>query len=302
MEEPFAASNPPPVKDITLQGFRADVVDASMAAVVLLDFWAEWCGPCKQLTPLLEKVVASYKGRVILAKVNVDKEQALAGQFGIKSIPTVMAVVGGRPVNAFQGAVPEAQLRAFIDKALEGLAPPPEAADIEAALAQAAALAAHGDAETAAAIYGAVLEEEPGHVGATIGLARLKLAARDFAGADAQLAGLEAAKAKLPEVAQLKAAISLAQDFAALPNRAEIAARANADANDHDALLALAGDAIARGDMEIAANYLLQSIGRKRDWNDGAARALLLRLFDAMGQESDFAATFRRKLSAILFS
>ncbi len=290
------------VRDVTIKTFRTDVVDASKDAVILLDFWAEWCGPCKQLTPMLEKVVPTYKGRVKLAKVNVDKEQALAGQFGIQSIPTVMAVVGGRPAQMFQGAIPEAQLRAFIDKCLEALGPAPEAADIDAALDQARVLADAGDTDNAAAIYVAVLEMEPGHVGATVGLAKLKLMVQDFDGAEALLNSLDAAKAKSPEIAQMKAGIGLSREFTPLDNRAEIAARANADANDHDSHYQLAADAIARGDMEIAATYLLHSIARKRDWNEGAARQLLVRLFDAMGQESDFTATFRRKLSAILFS
>jgi putative thioredoxin len=290
------------VKDVTIQSFRADVVDASMGAVVLIDFWADWCGPCKQLTPLLEKVVATYKGRVKLAKVNVDKEQALAGQFGIQSLPTVMAVIGGRPGQMFQGAVPEAQLRAFIDKCLATLGPEPEAPDIESALAEAQHFLDAGDVATATEIYTAILQAEPGHAGATVALAKLLLRTRDFAGAKALLDGLEATAAKNADVTQLTAAIALGQEFTVLDNRMEMAAKANADANDHDAHFALATDSIARGDMDSAAAFLLHSIGRKRDWNDGAARHLLVRLFEAMGQESDFTASNRRKLSAILFS
>lgn len=290
------------VKDVTMATFRTDVLDASKDALVLIDFWADWCGPCKQLTPTLEKVILSYKGRVRLAKVNVDKEQMLAGQFGIQSLPTVMAVINGRPVNAFQGALPESQLRAFIDKCLSVLGPAPEAPDIEEALAQAQMLTEAGDLENAAHVYAAILEMEPSHVSATVGLAKLKLAVRDYTAAEALLTALDATKAKLPEVAQMLAGLSLSRDFTPLPNRSDIAARANADANDHEAHYSLATDAIARGDMEIAATYLLHSIGRKRDWNDGAARQLLLRLFEAMGQDSDFTTTFRRKLSAILFS
>jgi putative thioredoxin len=290
------------VKDVTIQSFRADVVDASMDAVVLIDFWADWCGPCKQLTPLLEKVVATYKGRVKLAKVNVDSEQALAGQFGIKSLPTVMAVIAGRPAQMFQGAVPEAQLRAFIDKCLTALGPEAEAPDIEAALLEAQAFLDAGDAATATEIYAAILQAEPGHAGATVALAKLALQARDFAGAQSLLDGLDTTAAKNADVVQLKAAIALGQEFTVLDNHAEIAARANADANDHDAQYLLATDSIARGDMDNAAAFLLHSIGRKRDYNEGAARQLLVRLFDAMGQESEFTLTNRRKLSAILFS
>jgi putative thioredoxin len=290
------------VKEVSLASFRADVVDTSMDTVVLIDFWADWCGPCKQLTPVLEKVVASYKGRVRLAKVNVDKEQALAGQFGIKSLPTVMAVIGGRPAQMFQGVIPETQIRAFIDKCLTALGPEPEAPDIEEALHQAAALLDAGDAATAEQIYTAILQAEPGHAGATLASARLKLRNRDFAGAQATLDTLDVTATKTPDIAQLKAAIGLGQEFAPLSNRADIATRANADANDLDAHYSLATDSVARGDMDSAAAFLLHSIGRKRDHNEGAARLLLVRLFDAMGQDSEFTLSNRRKLSAILFS
>jgi putative thioredoxin len=290
------------IKDVTLASFRADVVEASKDAVVLLDFWAEWCGPCKQLTPLLEKVVPSYQGRVRLAKINIDKEQALAGQFGIQSVPTVMAVVGGRPANYFQGAVPETQLRAFIDKALEALGPIPEAADIEAALSQAAALTTAGDPGMAASIYQAILDAEPGHAQATIALAALLTAVREFDQAATLLDSLDAAKAKTPEVTQLRAAIALAREYAPAPDHSALLAALAQNPNNHDALYALASDAIARGDMDGAAAYLLDSISRKRDYNDGAARQLLLRLFEAGGHDSEFTSNNRRKLSAILFS
>jgi putative thioredoxin len=290
------------VVEVTAQNFRTEVVDASRSQVVLVDFWAEWCGPCKALTPVLEKVVASSKGKVKLAKVNVDQQQMLAGQFRVQSLPTVYALVDGRPVDAFQGALPEAQVRAFVDKLVGMLAPDQGAQDIEAALQAADAALAAGVLDEAQAIYAAVLDAEPDNAPALIGLAKCALSAGDAGAAESLLAQLPEAAAKSAGALQVKAGLALMQDAKPAADPAALSARLAADPKDHDARITLARDAIARSDLNAAADQLLESIRIDRAWNDGAARQLLLRLFEAMGHESDFTVSTRRRLSAILFS
>ena len=291
--------------EVTTTNFKAEVVDASINQVVLVDFWAEWCGPCKALTPVLEKLVAATKGAVKLTKINIDQQKILAGQFQVKSIPMVYAVVDGRPVDGFAGVQTEAQIKAFLDKVmkLKGAGPEAERAeDIAAAVADADALASAGDALQAAEVYAAVLEVEPTHVGAIAGLGRCKLALGDVAGAKAWLEAAPAEAAKDSAIISMLAGLGLASDFAPLADVAAVVAKLNANGKDHTAAFALAGHAVATGDMEAAAQYLLGIIRLERDWNEGAARQLLLRLFEAMGHGSDFSIQHRRQLSAILFA
>lgn len=291
--------------EITSTNFKAEVIDASFKQVVLVDFWAEWCGPCKALTPVLEKVVEATRGAVKLTKINIDQQKILAGQFQVKSIPMVYALVDGRPVDAFTGAQTEGQIKAFIDRlmTLKGASPEAERAeDIAAALADAKALAADHQAVQAAEVYAAILEIESEHVEALAGLARCKLTLGDAAGAKALLDGASEVAARDPAIISIKASLGLSADFAPLADAQTMVARMNTDSKDHEAAFALAGHAIATGDMEAAAHYLLGIIRLQRDWQSGAARLLLLRLFEAMGNGSDFTVLYRRQLSVILFS
>lgn len=299
--------SPAPTVEATIQNFKTEVIDASFHQIVLIDFWAEWCGPCKQLTPILEAQIAATRGAVKLVKINIDQQKMLAGQFQVKSIPMVYAVMDGRPVDGFMGVQPASQVKAFIDRLIQArgasaTADADQAEDIEAALAEAHNRVALGDYATANEIFAAILEMEPQHEAATVGLLQLKLAQGDTDGAKAHLAGLPDALIKKPAIAQLQASLALAGDFTPLADPAAIAARLNSNPKDHEAAYALAGHAIARGDMDVAAQFLLGIISQARDWNDGEARKTLLRLFEAMGQMSEFTSQYRRKLSAILFS
>jgi putative thioredoxin len=292
------------VVDVTAASFKQEVLDASMSQIVLVDFWAEWCGPCKQLTPALERLVAGSNGVAKLAKINIDKEKMLGSQFQIQSIPTVYAFIDGRPVDGFQGALADSQLKAFLDKLvkLRPGAGAPAGEDIEMALDDAEALAEQGQFAQAEQLFAAVLEADPKNARAYAGLVRIKTSTKDMAGAALLLEQLPEALAKDSTLLQLKAGLSLATGHTILPDRAAIEAAVTADPKNLDGLYALASDAIARGDMDSAAAHLLESIRRNRAHKDGEARQLLLQLFDAMGFESSFTQVNRRALSSILFS
>jgi putative thioredoxin len=292
------------VKDVTVETFRADVAEASLTSVVLVDFWAEWCGPCKQLTPVLEKLVASYGGKVKLAKINVDKNQMLAQQMRVQSIPMVYAFAGGRPVDAFSGALPESQVKAFIERALKQApaGPDDDTAEIEAALAEAEDMLAGGDAQTAAQIFSSILQHDAKQTGAAAGLARALIALGDLDAAKSVLEGLTDEQKKLPEVSRAHAALALAAPPAAPDELAGLQAQVEANPGDHQARLDLASALMARGDKEAAAEQLLESIKRDRAWNEGAARAKLVQIFEAVGLEDPFTIATRRRLSSLLFS
>jgi putative thioredoxin len=300
----FAPAPPAAVVDATAATFKQEVIDASSHQIVLVDFWADWCGPCKQLTPALERLVAGSNGVAKLVKVNVDTEKMLGSQFQIQSLPTVYAFIDGKPVDGFQGALPDSQLKAFLERLmkLKPGAGAPAGEDIAMALEDAEALLAQGQAAEAEQIFEAVLEADPKNAVAYAGLVRLKLANKDMAGAARRLEQVPEALAKDNNLMQLKASLSLATQFTVLADRAAVEAAVAANPKNLDGLYALAGDAIARGDMDGAAAHLLDSIGRDRGYKDGEARQLLLQLFNAMGFESDFTQGNRRALSSILFS
>ena len=290
----------------SLEAFRRDVIDASKSALVLVDFWAEWCGPCKTLGPLLEKVVAARAPKVKLVKIDVDKNQMLAGQFRIQSIPTVYAFLDGRPVDGFQGALGERELTAFVDRLLTAVPAGEDEAALEAQLAEMIAAAeaaiAGGQAAEAAQMLGALVQELPERADLAGHYALALLAAGQADGAAAALAAVPA-DAKDEVVARARAALALAQEAAApADDLAELQARIATDPADHEARFELANALIGRGDRDGAADQLLASIAADRTWNEGAAREKLLKLFEAAGLADPWSVKTRARLRAIWFA
>ena len=299
-DEPTAGAQPADglVKDTTTAKFQADVISESRNQPVLVDFWAPWCGPCRQLTPVLERVVQSAGGRVKLVKMNIDDHPAIPGQLGIQSIPAVIAFVNGQPVDGFMGAIPESQVRAFIDR----VAGPGGGPSVEQALEAAGHALAEGDKEAAATLYAMVLEQQPDNVAAIAGLAGLQFEAGDTDSAHETLARVPEAKANDPAVTAVRAKMKLAEQVAALGDPAELMRRLEADPKDHQARFDLAMIENARGDRMAAANHLLAIVKSDRQWKDDAARNQLLTFFEAWGMTDEATLAARRKLSSILFS
>jgi putative thioredoxin len=288
-----------------VEKFRRDVIEPSMTSLVILDFWAEWCGPCKQLAPLLEKVAAQYADRgVTLVKVNVDEEKLIAAQFRIQSIPTVYAFFQGQPVADLSSARTEGQLTGALDQILSQLPVQGEAqaleAEIEPLIAMGEQVLGEGDAERAANIFQQIFEMAPENPETISGLARALLAAGRADEARAKLENLPEKAENDPAIARARSALALAE-AAPAADSAELEARIARDPDDHEARLDLAGALMARGDRDGAAAQLLESIGRDRDWNEGAARKRLLQILEAVGLEDPWAGAQRRRLSAILF-
>jgi putative thioredoxin len=290
------------VKDGSDAGFMADVIEESRTQPVIVDFWAPWCGPCKTLAPALEKTVLAAKGRVKLVKINIDENPGVAGQLGVRSIPAVFAFDRGRPVDGFMGAVPESQIRMFVDRLARGAPPGAEEADLDAALAEAAGALAEGDVGGAAQVYAAILQADPENVKAIAGLARCYLAAGEPAQASETLAMVPEDRQKDADVLSVRAAIELASAAPAAGENAELEAKVAANPNDHAARFDLANALAARGDLDGAVQHLLTIIEKDRAWNEDAARTQLLKIFEASGLGSDLAKSGRRRLSAILFS
>tara|TARA_R110000787_G_scaffold16622_44_gene51456 strand:+ start:2958 stop:3914 length:957 start_codon:yes stop_codon:yes gene_type:complete len=291
------------IKDSDSAGFMADVIEASKTVPVIVDFWATWCGPCKTLGPTLEKAVMAAKGAVRLVKVDVDKSPEISQQLRIQSIPTVYAFYQGQPVDGFQGAVPESEIKAFIDKlvTLSGGTAPGE--DLAAALEQAGELLAAGDVENAVAIYTQVVEVEPENADAIGGLARAYLAMGEGEAAKEMIGGLsESLKLAAPIQAALSAIELAGQAEAAAGNLAGLKAAVEASPRDHQALFDLAMGLYAVGENEAAADHLLRSIEIDRTWNDEAARKQLVKLFEAFGPMDPVTIAARRRLSSVLFS
>jgi putative thioredoxin len=295
-EKPAAAGDL--IKDTTTATFRQDVLTESMRQPVLVDFWAPWCGPCKQLTPVIERVVTAAAGKVKLVKMNIDEHPQIAGQLGIQSIPAVIAFQRGQPVDGFMGALPEAQIKGFIER----LVGPVGGAAAEELLKQAAALADEGDAAGAAELYAAVLAQDQENVAAIAALAKLHLDLQDLEGAKRFLAMAPKAKANNPAITAVRAAIDLAEQAASLGDLAELQHRVEADPLDHQARFDLAVGLAGKGRRQDAVDHLLEIVRRDRSWNEDGARKQLVQFFEAWGPKDETTVAGRRRLSSILFA
>jgi len=288
------------VKDASMQTFAADVIDASMQTPVLVDFWAPWCGPCKQLGPLLEKVVNEAKGAVRLVKVNIDENPEIAKQLRIQSVPTVYAFRNGQPVDGFMGAVPESRIRDLVRQLTGGEAGASPAEDVLAAAAEAVAA---GDLGSAAQLYAHVLQEDPGHPKAVAGLAQCYLKSGDLERAKTTLGLVRPDGAQDEAIRAVEAELALKEKAAAAGGDATaLRARLDANPSDHQARYDLALALDAAGDRAGAIEALLELVRRDRKWNEEAARKHLVTLFEALGPADPLTLAARRKLSSILFS
>jgi putative thioredoxin len=287
------------VKDSDTKRFMQDVIEASRKVPVIVDFWAPWCGPCKQLGPMLEKVVKQAGGKVRLVKVNVDENQQLAAQMRVQSIPAVFAFVNGQPVDGFMGALPESQIKQFIDR-LGGQGSAAE--EIGAAVAAGNEALAQEDYQTAAQIFYQVLQADREHVGALAGLARCQIATGDLDNAEATLALVPPAKAADAEIAGARAALELARNPVDQSQTVALVAAIDRNPDDFQARLDLAVILNGAGEREAAIDQLLHIVRRKRDWNEDAARKQLVKFFEAWGPKDPMTILGRRKLSSLLFS
>ena len=287
------------IKDGTTQSFAKDVLEASRDAVVLVDFWASWCGPCKQLTPVIEKVVKSYGGKVRLVKINTDEHPAIAAQLRIQSLPTVYAFRDGRPLDGFMGAQPESVVRAFVDRLVgEDVG----GTDLAGVLEAAEAALDEGDLQSAAEAFAAVLQEDQQNAQAIAGLSKCYLKSGDLMRAEQTLALVPPDKSGTAPVQSAKAALELAKMAGQSDNSAELERRLAANPADHEARFELAVALAARGRNEEALTHLLDLVRRDRNWNEQAARKQLVQLFDAWGPKDPLTIEGRRRLSSILFS
>ena len=301
--EQGSGATPPPdlIKETTTQTFMKDVIEESRRQPVLIDFWAEWCGPCRQLTPVLEKAVRAAKGKVKLVKMNIDQHPAIPGQMGIQSIPAVIAFVNGQPADGFMGAIPESQVNAFIEKLTRGVpaAGEPSIAEI---LKEADALLAEGDPAGAAQVYAEALSLDATNIAALAGLAKCYVTTGAVDQAKNTLAMVPESKRNDPAVKAVQAAIDLAEQAKSVGPIGELEQKVAANPVDHQARFDLATALNATGKRSDATTQLLEIVKRDRKWNDDAARKQLVQFFEAWGGADEATIEGRKRLSTILFS
>jgi putative thioredoxin len=305
MEPMIGAARPPSpsddvVKDTTTEGFIRDVVQASLERPVILDLWAPWCGPCKQLGPMLEKVVRAAGGKVGLVRLDIEQYPEVARQMRVQSIPAVFAFVNGQPVDGFVGALPESQIKAFVARLAGPVGPTP----VEQAVEEARACEGKGDHRRARAIYGEALKHEPDNLSVLAGLARCHIALGEPAKAKTLLETVPEDKRGKPEIAGVRAQLSLIEDagLSAKANVGELERRLAQDANDHAARFDLAMAHFSAGRHDKAVDELLEIVRRERNWNNQAARTQLVKFFEAFGPDHELTLSGRRRLSSILFA
>lgn len=286
------------IKDTDTSTFMADVIEASQEVLVLVDFWAPWCEPCKALTPVLEKVVNEAGGAVRLVKVNIDDNQQIAAQMQIRSVPTVVAFKDGRPVDAFAGALPADKIKEFISRFAGEIGPSP----LEQMLEQATSLMEVKDFEAAGAIYSQILQAEPQNVVAIAGLTRVLIELGDLENAENVLNSAPANLENKPEITSARAALDMAKQAGDLGEVTELEAALFENQDNHQARFDLALALWAQGRREEAGDQLLEIIARDREWNEDGARAQLVKFFEIAGPADPFTLKARRKLSSLLFA
>src|ERR1700741_1470331 len=290
-----------PVKDVTTANFMAEVVDGSFETPVIVDFWAPWCGPCKQLGPILEKTVRAANGAVRMVKLNIDENPEIAQQMRIQSIPAVYAFKDGRPVDGFVGALPESQVKQFVQRLGRGKGGGPS--PVEEALAMAKEAFQGGDHASASALYSQILQREPPTIDPTAGLARSTIARGELAKARQLLDRVPKESANHAEITAARSALDLAEQAQkAMASAGKLRARLKQNPDDHAARLELATGLFGSGEREAAIDELLTLFKKDREWNEQAARKQLLKFFEAMGPTDPLTLSGRRRLSSVMFS